>query len=218
MALFSFVLADVFRNTGTSDMNTSTVGSVNGIEIERDDFMRKVDNVEKQNRGSRSAIQSMSNIWDQEIKKLVLKTEFDEIGLRVEKNMMRSLLKNNLSAFDEFKDSDGNFDESKLNQFILNLKEISPETTELQNSLVNYESWNIFESNIAAFGLEQSYNKLVEAGINTTIFEGLTDHHFNNDLVDFEYVKIPFSKISDSIIQVKKSDVNQYINLSLIHI
>ena len=103
MALFSFVLADVFRNTGTSDMNTSSVGSVNGIEIERDDFMRKVDNVEKQNRGSRSAIQSMSNIWDQEIKKLVLKTEFDEIGLRVEKNMMRSLLKNNLSAFDEFK-------------------------------------------------------------------------------------------------------------------
>jgi hypothetical protein len=78
------------------------------------------------------------------------------------------------------------------------LKEISPETTELQNSLVNYESWNIFESNIAAFGLEQSYNKLVEAGINTTIFEGLTDHHFNNDLVNFEYVKIPFSKISDS--------------------
>lgn len=212
MALFSFVLADVFRNTGTSDMNTSTVGSVNGIEIERDDFMRKVDNVEKQNRGSRSAMQSMSNIWDQEIKKLVLKTEFDEIGLRVEKNMMRSLLKNNLSAFDEFKDSEGNFDESKLNQFILNLKEISPETTELQNSLVNYESWNIFESNIAAFGLEQSYNKLVEAGINTTIFEGLTDHHFNNDLVDFEYVKIPFSKISDSIIQVKKSDVIQYIN------
>lgn len=212
MALFSFVLADVFRNTGTSDMNASTVGSVNGTDIERDDFMRKVDNAEKQNRGSRSAIQSMSNIWDQEIKKLVLKTEFDEIGLRVEKNMMRSLLKNNLSAFDEFKNSDGNFDESKLNQFILNLKEISPETTELQNSLVNYESWNIFESNIAAFGLEQSYNKLIESGINTTIFEGLIDYHFNNDLVDFEYVKIPFSKISDSLIQVKKSDVNQFIS------
>ena len=212
MALFSFVLADVFRNTGTSDMNSSTVGSVNGTDIERDDFMRKVDNAEKQNRGSRSAIQSMSNIWDQEIKKLVLKTEFDEIGLRVEKNMMRSLLKNNLSAFDEFKNSEGNFDESKLNQFILNLKEISPETTELQNSLVNYESWNIFESNIAAFGLEQSYNKLIESGINTTIFEGLTEYHFNNDLIDFEYVKIPFSKISDSLIQVKKSDVNQYIS------
>ena len=211
MALFSFVLADVFRNTGTSDMNASTVGSVNGIEIERDDFMRKVDNVEKQSRGSRSAIQSMSNIWDQEIKKLVLKTEFDEIGLRVEKNMMRSLLKNNLSALDEFKDSEGNFDESKLNQFILNLKEISPETTELQNSLVNYESWNIFESNIASFGLEQSYNKLIESGINSTIFEGLSEYHFNNDLVDFEYVKIPFSMISDSLIQVKKSDVNQYI-------
>tara|TARA_S200000501_G_scaffold159889_1_gene150795 strand:- start:1048 stop:3195 length:2148 start_codon:yes stop_codon:yes gene_type:complete len=211
MALFSFVLADVFRNSGSTDLNASIVGSVNGIDIERDDFMSKVDNVEKQNRGSRSAIQSMSNIWNQEIKKLVLKTEFDEIGLRVEKNMMRSLLKNNLSAFNEFNDSDGNFDESKLNQFILNLKEISPETTELQNSLVNYESWNIFESNIAAFGLEQTYNKLVESGINTTIFEGLTEHQFNNDLVDFEYVKVPFSKISDSLIQVKKSDVNQYI-------
>ena len=189
MALFS-LFRRCFRNTGTSDMNASTVGSVNGTDIERDDFMRKVDNAEKQNRGSRSAIQSMSNIWDQEIKELVLKTEFDEIGLRV-KNMMRSLLKNNLSAFDEFKNSDGNFDESKLNQFILNLKEISPETTELQNSL-SIMNRNIFESNIAAFGLEQSYNKLIESGINTTIFEGLNEYHFNNDLIDFEYVKIPF--------------------------
>ena len=36
----------------------------------------------------------MSNIWDQEIKKLVLKTEFDEIGLKWKKITMRSLLKN----------------------------------------------------------------------------------------------------------------------------
>ena len=80
---------------------------------------------------------------------------------------MRDFLKNNLLAFEDFQDENGQFDEFKLNQFISNLKEISPETMELQGSLVNYESWNKFEENIASFGLEEIYYKLISSWNNT---------------------------------------------------
>ena len=180
--------------------------------MDRADFMQKVDNLEKQNRGSSSSIQAMNSIWNSELKKLVLQSEYQKIGIQIEREMMRDFLKTNLLAFEDFQDSNGEFDESKLNQFISNLKEISPETMELQGSLVNYESWNNFEENIGAIGLEEMYYRLVDAGINTALFEGEEDYFNSNDVVDFKYVKIPFTKVSDNDIKVLKSEVTDYIN------
>ncbi len=216
LALFAFVFStgsgtvtDVFK---ADEFNQSRVAVVNGLEMDRTDFMQKVDNLEKQNRGSSSSIQSMNSIWNSELKKLVLQSEYDKIGIQIEREMMRDFLKTNLAAFEDFQNQNGEFDESKLNQFILNLKEISPETMELQGSLVNYQSWNNFEENIGTIGIEEVYYKLVEAGMNTALFEGEENYFNSNDVVDFKYVKIPFTKVSDSDIKVSKSEVNNYIS------
>jgi len=216
LALFAFVFStgsgsvtDVFK---ADEFNQSRVAVVNGIEMDRTEFMQKVDNIEQQNRGSRSSIQAMNSVWNSELKKLVLQSEYEKIGIQIEREMMRDFLKTNLVAFEDFQDENGEFDETKLNQFILNLKEISPETMELQGSLVNYQSWNNFEENIGTFGIEEIYYKLVDAGINTPLFEGEEDYFNSNNVVDFKYVKIPFSTVSDNDIKVSKSEVNDYIN------
>ena len=216
LALFAFVFStgsgtvtDVFK---ADEFNQSRVAVVNGIEMDRTDFMQKVDNLEKQNRGSRSSIQAMNSIWNSELRKLVLQSEYEKIGLQIEREMMRDFLKTNLAAFEDFQNENGDFDESKLNQFILNLKEISPETMELQGSLVNYQSWNNFEDNIGKLGIEEIYYKLIDAGINTALFEGEEDYFNSNDVVDFKYVKIPFTNVADSQIKVSKSEVNNYIS------
>jgi len=216
LALFAFVFStgsgtvtDVFK---ADEFNQSRVAIVNGIEMDRSDFMQKVDNIEQQNRGSRSSIQAMNSVWTSELKKLVLQSEYEKIGIQVEREMMRDFLKTNLIAFEDFQNENGEFDESKLNQFILNLKEISPETMELQGSLVNYQSWNNFEENIGSIGIEEIYYKLIDAGLNTALFEGEENYLNSNDVVDFKYVKIPFNQIDDSEIKVSKSDVNNFIN------
>lgn len=216
LALFAFVFStgtgtvtDVFK---ANEFNQSRVAVVNGIDMDRSDFMQKVDNFEKQNRGSRSSIQSMNSVWDSELKKLILQSEYKKIGIQIEREMMRDFLKTNLTSFSEFQNDSEEFDESKLNQFISNLKEISPETIDLQGSLVNYQSWNNFEENIGNFGLEEIYYKLIDAGINTTLFEGEEDYYNANDVVDFKYVKVPFTNVPDSEIKVTKSDISNFIN------
>ena len=216
LALFAFVFStgsgsvtDVFK---ADEFNQSRVAVVNGIEMDRTDFMQKVDNVEQQNRGSRSSIQAMNSVWNSELKKLVLQSEYEKIGIQIEREMMRDFLKTNLLAFEDFQDENGKFDEIKLNQFILNLKEISPETIELQGSLVNYQSWNNFEENIGSLGIEEIYYRLIDAGINTPLFEGEEDYYNSNNVVDFKYVKIPFGTVSDNDIKVSKSDISSYIN------
>ncbi len=216
LALFAFVFStgsgtvtDVFK---ADEFNQSRVAVVNGIEMDRSDFMRSVDNSEQQNRGSRTSIQTMNSVWDTELKKIILKSEFNKIGIDVEREMMRDFLKTNLQSFNDFLNENGEFDEQKLNQFISNLKEISPETLELQGSLVNYESWNNFEESIADQGLEFLYYRLIDAGLFTSRFEAEEDHYNSNDVVDFKYVRIPFDLIPDSEINITKSEVTDFIN------
>ena len=63
MALFSFVLADVIRNaSGSSLPDQNIIATINGIEMEREDFMKKVENLERQNRGSGTNVQSMNYV------------------------------------------------------------------------------------------------------------------------------------------------------------
>ena len=212
MALFSFVLADLFKNSdGFSSTEQNVVATVNGIDIERDDFMNKVESTERQNNGARSNIQSMNLVWDSELRRVILKNQFNKIGISVERDQMRSLLKNNLISFNEFMNTDGLFDENKLNEFIANLKEISPETTGLQGNLINYDSWITFESNIAQNGLEASYFNLINSGLRSTLFDGKTNYHFQNDNADIKFIHFPYSSISDSLISVSKAELRGFI-------
>ena len=212
MALFSFVLADLFKNSdGFSSTEQNVVATVNGIDIERDDFMNKVESSERQNNGARSNIQSMNLVWDSELRRVILKNQFNKIGISVERDQMRSLLKNNLISFNEFINTDGLFDENKLNEFIANLKEISPETTGLQGNLINYDSWITLESNIAQNGLEASYFNLINSGLRSTLFDGKTNYHFQNDNADIKFIHFPYSTISDSLISVSKAELRGFI-------
>ena len=212
MALFSFVFADVInKGGGFSPADQNVIATVNGIEMEREDFMRKVENLERQNRSTRSNVQSMNSIWDVELRRLILTSEIDKLGITVEKAMMRELLQNNLLSFDEFTNSNGEFDQRKLNEFISNLKEISPESMDLQGAQVNYESWNNYEETIASSGLEKIYFDLIRSAINSTVFEGKTQHSYENDNIDLKYVNIPYSTIPDSLVKVTSSDVKKYM-------
>jgi len=211
MALFAFIFSSLVETGVGFGSDQNVIASVNGLDIERDDFMNKVENAERQNSGSRSNIQSMDLVWDTELRRVILKNQFNKLGISVEKDQMRSILKNNLISFDEFINADGLFDESKLNDFIANLKEISPETTVLQGNPINYDSWINFESNIAQGGLESSYFNLINSGLRSTLYDGKTNFHFQNDNADIKFIHFPYSSVQDSLISVSKAELRGFI-------
>ena len=211
MALFAFIFSSLVETGVGFGSDQNVIASVNGLDIERDDFMNKVENAERQNSGSRSNIQSMDLVWDTELRRVILKNQFNKLGISVEKDQMRSILKNNLISFEEFINADGLFDESKLNDFIANLKEISPETTVLQGNPINYDSWINFESNIAQGGLESSYFNLINSGLRSTLYDGKTNFHFQNDNADIKFIHFPYSSVQDSLISVSKAELRGFI-------
>ncbi|RLD28462.1 MAG: peptidylprolyl isomerase [Bacteroidetes bacterium] len=213
MALFSFVLADLFRNSsGFSSKSQNVIATINGEDIKRDDFMEKVEVAQRQLGGQGTSTQAMNRVWDQEIRKAVMESQFNALGLVIERDQMRDLLKLSLASFEEFKDADGIFDENKLNEFIANLKAISPESSVLAGSPINYQAWTNYEGTISAGGRQQTYFNMVKAGVIGTLAEGELEYKLENDKVDIKFVQIPFSSIPDSTITVSKSDIASYIN------
>ncbi|MFD2726938.1 peptidylprolyl isomerase [Hyunsoonleella rubra] len=213
LALFSFVLADLFRNSDAlSARSQDTVATINDIEVKRDDFLQKVEILQRQMGPNATNTQVMNRVWNQELREAVFKTQYEKLGITVEQDQMRDLLKTPLSANPEFQNEAGLFDENKMNEFIANLKEIAPQPGFLGGRPITYSDWVTYEKQLANRALEQNYFNLVKAGLVGTLAEGELDHKMEGNLVDIKYVQIPYSSIVDSTISVSKSDIKAYIN------
>ncbi len=203
LALFSFVLADLFRNgSALTSKSQNIVGTINGKDITRTYFLEKVEVAQKQLGPNATNTQVMNRVWDQEVRQAVLETQYNKLGISVEKDQMRDLLKTALATTPEFLNQAGLFDENKLNEYIINLKETSPQ---------RYQDWVSYEESLSTNALQQNYFNLVKAGLTGTLEEGKLEHRLEGDKVDIKFVQIPFSSIADSIISVSKSDISSYI-------
>lgn len=204
LALFSFVLADLFKNSDAlSAKSQHVVGTVNGKDISREAFLQKVDVAQRQAGASATSTQVMNRVWEQEVREAVMTEQFEKLGISVEKDQMKDLLKTALASSPEFLNAAGLFDEAKLNEYIANLKETSP---------AGYESWVNYEKQLANNALQQNYYNLVKAGLTGTLAEGELDYMLENNKVDIKYVQIPYSSIADSLVKVSKSDISSYIS------
>jgi len=212
LALFSFVLADLFRNQDAlTSKSQNVVATINGKDITREAFMEKVELAQRQAGPNATNTQVMNSVWDQEVRQAILESQFNELGISVEKDQMRDLLKTALASAPEFLDENGLFDENKLNEFIANLKEISPQPGFFNGQAITYTDWTTYENNLAKNALQQEYFNLVKAGLTGTLAEGKLEHSLDGDLVDIKFVQLPYSAIADSTIKVSKSDVSKYI-------
>jgi parvulin-like peptidyl-prolyl isomerase len=213
LALFSFVLTDLFKNSdalfgGSQDI----VATINGKDISREDFMNQVEAMQRQLGPNATSTQAMNNVYDQEVRRVIMETQFEALGLSVEQDQMRDLIKTSFSSFPEFNNEAGLFDEAKLNEFIANLKATSPQRSQIGSVLINYVDWVNNEQSIAASAMQQTYFNMIKAGINATQLEGEQDYIQENQLADIKYALVPYSSIADSLVEVTKSDITKYIN------
>jgi peptidyl-prolyl cis-trans isomerase D len=213
LALFSFVIGDLFKNSDALTGGTlDVIATINGTDISRTEFQQKVKSYQDRSGGRQTSTQSMNAIYNQELRKIVLQSEFDALGLSVEKDEMRDLLKISFGSYPEFQDENGTFDVNRLNAFIANLKDLNGDTAPLGNFLVNYESWTNNEQTIAANAVQQTYYNMIKAGVGATIAEAQDEYFGDARTVDMRYVQVPYTSIADSLVEVTKSDIKAYMN------
>lgn len=199
LALFSFVLADVIQS-GTFNSSTNNVGSVNGTDIEAQEFMQNVSMIEKQGQGTTST-QAMNSAWEQEVRKIILSSEFEKLGLKIGNEQLINVIKQNpnLAQNPQFLNAAGQFDENKFKEFLKGIKNAPDQSQWLE--------WKEFEKNIERFAVEQMYNTMIKSGVYTTKAEGKFQYKTENDKADFEYVSVAFSTVNDDQVKVTDAEI-----------
>ena len=206
LALFSFVLADVIQS-GTFSSGANDVGSVNGTDIEAQQFMQNVAMIEKQGQGT-STTQAMNSAWEQEVRRIILTEEFDKLGLKIGSEQLINVIKQNpnLAQNPQFLNAAGQFDENKFKESLKGIKNAPDQTQWLQ--------WKEFEKNIERYAVEQMYNTMIKSGVYTTKAEGKFQYKLENDKADFDYVTVAFSTVNDDQVKVTDAEIIDFMKKS----
>ncbi|GAA4275643.1 peptidylprolyl isomerase [Aquimarina mytili] len=204
LALFSFVIGDLIRNGGAiSQKAENTIATINGKDIDRTDFARKVEAASRNFGGSGSSIQAVNYVWNQEVRQAVFEEQFEELGITVGEEQVNELLEESLANNPTFQNEAGVFDKAKMQEYVANIQATSPQA---------YQQWLDYEISVSKGAVEETYLTMIKAGVGSTLKEGELAYKMENDNVDIKYVQLPFSSIKDEDVKVSDAEIQSYID------
>ena len=204
LALFAFVLdpssiQDFFNST-----KVNTIGEVGGETISRKDFSEALEAYKAQVGNRLTDMQASKQVWENLVRERIYQTQLAEAGIEVgESDVWNALIENPSVKNDQrFLNSAGLFDEGRLKEFLAIAKSDNPQV---------WNNWSGFMGQLKR-GLENTtYNNLITAGLGASLKEGELQYINNNTKITSQYVYVPFSSVSDSLVTVSKSEIETYI-------
>jgi len=205
LALFAFVISGVFSSNNFSGGKVgSSVAEVNGENIPIEEFRAQVETASRRYGPSVTSTQLVNMVYDQEVRKAILNQQFEDLGIDVESDQIIDFVRTSgYAQIPDFQDENGIFNEEVFKSAIADWRANDP---------LRYDAWLQDEKSIIQAAKERMYFNLVKGGVTTTLTEGELDYDMSNDKVDMQYVRIPYTSIPDSTIEVSKSDIQSYIN------
>lgn len=204
LALFAFIFSGIIDQGGFDSSKQNTVATINGEDIDREDFARKVEQQVRRLGSSGTTTRAVNSVWDQEVNRMVLEGQYEELGIQIGKDRITSLLRGALENDGRFQDSDGNYSEGKMQEFIATLKD--------SGNPRDYQDWIIFEESLANSEKQNVYYNLVKAGLGATLKDGEVAYRLDGNSVDIQFVQVPYASIPDEDIAVSKVEIETYIN------
>ena len=203
MALFAFVIADVFNRAGPNSSSDEPIGIVNDADIDLDNFRRLVEQTERSY--NLSTMESVNTVWDQLIKSTIFNEQFKNLGIDAGKEQIEMMLSQNESIINDprFQNSSGIFDFGLFVNFLSQLEVENPAA---------FQDWKLQEESIVAIAKENIYFNLIKAATEVTEKEGKDSYHLDNDKINLKYVSISYKDIDDTLFSVSDNEIKKYIN------
>ncbi len=185
----------------------NTMGEINGEKIDYREFSE----AERILYGNSAAntYSNRSNLWNYFKNKTLTNTLASEIGLGVSTQELLDLeFGDRLSPIitTRFRNKQTNMvDRATLNK----IKEM------IDNGSLNQDYkkfWSVQEKEIIYTSLNSKMSDLVSKAVYIPSWFAKDNYNLENSKLDFDYVKIPFDKISDDEVDVTDKDVEEYYN------
>ncbi|NOT50873.1 MAG: peptidylprolyl isomerase [Chitinophagaceae bacterium] len=225
LALVGFILTDYFSGKGKNVFSggSSVVGSVNGKKISYDAFKAQVDdnisrteNMYRQQGmqpppASRLTKDAVDQAWNQEVSRLLLRGEFDRIGMRIGKKERGDMLYgSNAPDFIKKAGTDENtgiYDpiraKQQVDQMLKNRQTPQEQKDEFNNYLNSMDDYRMQEKYTSLFSNSLNYPRwFIEKQVND-----------NAQVAKISMVKMLYTDSSfvDSTIQITDKEIAEYI-------
>jgi len=209
-AIVAFLVGDAI-NVGKPfwAANQKVVGSIDGNEINIDEFGPKVDqgvNQFKQQYGGSANAQmtamAVDQAWNAELAKALLTKEYDRLGLNVSEDELLDLLQgaNPSPLIKQYfsNPQTGQLDRATLMNFLK-----SKEPQALQQSAMLQEE-------IKNQALQTKYTNLVRNSVYVTSLEATDEYNNRNKLANFKYVSLDYTSVPDASVKLSDADYSEY--------
>lgn len=215
MALFAFVLGDLFRSGGSVFQSSKRdIAEIHGEHIPFDAYQRRVDNLiqfYKQQQGvaslgSETIYQIRDQVWEQMIRELVLMNEYEELGIIVSDEELFELVqgRNPHPMIKEYftDPQTGEFKRQALLRFISQLNsDMDPKQKDF---------WLYVEDQIVTQQQISKFFNLISKGVYITSYEARQRFEENQKVVDAQYVVQKYTSIDDKEVDVSTRDLKEY--------
>lgn len=200
LALFAFILADLFKGGGFSGSKAQKViGEINGEEIKTKDFQNQLERVSR----GRNGIIGVNTVWKQMVEKELIGQQIEKAGIAVDSDHIKDAIEKAYASDPTFQNAEGVFDYAKVQSFVAEMKENEPQ---------RYQNfWLGLEKELLQGEASDIYFDMVKAGINYTNKEGEIAYKADNETLNIKYVQLPYTSIADSLVSVSKSEISSYI-------
>ncbi|WP_036156828.1 peptidylprolyl isomerase [Maribacter forsetii] len=205
LALFAFVISGVFTSSNFGGEKVgSSVAEINGEDISIDEFRQEVEVASNRVGPTTSSMQVVNQVWENKVRKTILGEQFEDLGIGIEQDQIVDFLRTTGYAQNpQFQDQNGQFDANMFKQTVADWKVNNP---------AQYDAWLQTEAEIVQLAKEQTYFNMVKAGVGATLKEGELDYKLANEKMDIKYVRVPYTSIPDSTINVTKSEIADYVS------
>ena len=204
LALFAFIFSSILDSGGFNADKQNRVASINGVNLDREDFATKVEAQTRRAGANSSTTRAVNAVWEQEVNRVLLEEQYEELGIQVGKDRTQELLKQALQNDVRFQDADGFFSEAKMQEFIATLKD--------SQNPGDYQSWLVFEESLRNQEKQEIYYNLVRAGVGATLKDGEVAYKLDNNTVDIQYVQMLYTSVPDEEAPVSKDEIQEYVN------
>lgn len=205
LALFAFVISGVFTSSNFGGEKVgSSVAEINGEDISIDEFRQEVEVASNRVGPTTSSMQVVNQVWENKVRKTILGEQFEDLGIGIEQDQIVDFLRTTGYAQNpQFQGQNGQFDANMFRQTVADWKVNNP---------AQYDAWLQTEDEIVQLAKEQTYFNMVKAGVGATLKEGELDYKLANEKMDIKYVRVPYTSIPDSTINVTKSEIADYVS------
>lgn len=207
LALVAFILQDGVRQGGGVFSNTNVLGEVNGQQIMKASFDEKLKDLETMAQGQGGPREElMEQLWSQEVDQLLLKEQYDQLGIIVSPKELSDLLFGpNSPLKNEFTDATtGEFNAARARQFIAESKRSKnvEQVRLLNTAYINPAVERILRIKYQSLLLQSSYlpKWLVEK-----------QQSDNNSIAAISFVYYPYTALPDSAVKVTDDDIAAYV-------